>query len=415
MIAPDLTQQLRGRARDQSDDRALSTGDKSLSFSEVLAAAEGVAGLLRDNDVRSGARVAICMANTPDWAVAYFGVLLVGAIVVPLNPRHDGQMTATRLTHSETEVVVVDSSTSPGISVAAEAAETPVRCIAFESIPGGPPPPAAAATRDSDAPAVLSYGTHDPFEPAATLLSHKALVSAATAVYTDILRLGGDDIVLAGVPLMTVPGQTYCLNASMAAGTQLIVPAKADVDGLLRTIEDMKATVLTTAPLMLPALVRGVRQLKPDLGTLRTILVTGGSAVPARVRASVHSTFGCDLLECYGPPEFSSLACVTGLDGEHADGSVGKCVGSVEVAVEDADPRTGVGELLLRGDHTMLGFWNDRAATDRAVRDGWLRTGTGARVAPSGHVYLSEGGWMGRLTAVEERRPRLRKLWRGRR
>jgi long-chain acyl-CoA synthetase len=240
-------------------------------------------------------------------------------------------------------------------------------------------------------------------------------VSAATAVATDILHLGSDDIVLAGIPLLTVPGQTYCLNASMAVVAQLIVPAEADVDGLLHTIEQMKVTVLTTTPLMLPALVRGVRQIRPDLRTLRAILVAGGSTVPARVRAAVQSTLDCDLVECYGPPEFSSLACVTGLDGKHAEGSVGKCLESVQVAVEDADPRTGVGELLLRGDHTMLGYWKDRKATDRAVRDGWLRTGTGARVAPSGDVYLSEGGWMGRLTASEGQRPRLRNVWRARR
>jgi long-chain acyl-CoA synthetase len=122
----------------------------------------------------------------------------------------------------------------------------------------------------------------------------------------------------------------------------------------------------------------------------------------------------CALVECYGPPEFSSLACVTGLDGEHTEGSVGRSLGSVEVAVEDADSRTGVGELLLSGDHTMLGYWNDREATDRAVRDGWLRTGMGARVSPDGDVYLSEGGWMGRLTASEGR-PRLRNVFRARR
>lgn len=66
----------------------------------------------------------------------------------------------------------------------------------------------------------------------------------------------------------------------MAAGAQLIVPAEANVDGILRTIEEVKVSVLATVPPTLPALVRGVREVRPDLGTLRTVLLAGGGGGP---------------------------------------------------------------------------------------------------------------------------------------
>jgi long-chain acyl-CoA synthetase len=78
VTAANLVEQLRSRARDRPDDCALATGDNRLSLAELLTTAETVATRLDDDGVRSGALVALRMSNTPEWAVAYFGVLLVG-------------------------------------------------------------------------------------------------------------------------------------------------------------------------------------------------------------------------------------------------------------------------------------------------------------------------------------------------
>jgi long-chain acyl-CoA synthetase len=228
-------------------------------------------------------------------------------------------------------------------------------------------------------------------------LTHTGLATAASTMATHVLRLAEDDIVLSCIPLLSVLGQTCSINATITAGARLVIPGGFGLADILRTIPEERVSVLTSVPLLLPALVREARRRSVEVSSLRAILVSGGSPVSERVRAGVVSTFGCELLESYGPTEFSSLTCATPSGNTCPTGSVGTPVPGVDVRIDGALTAGDTGELTLRGPQLMQDYWNAPESTSRSLRDGCLHTGTGARMDADGNVYLADGGWIDQL------------------
>jgi long-chain acyl-CoA synthetase len=229
-----------------------------------------------------------------------------------------------------------------------------------------------------------------------------------------VLRLTPADTLLSCFPLHTVLGQTCALNAVVAAGACLSLPARFDPSGLTRVMTEHGVTVVAAFPALLPTLHRAAESAAGDLA-LRAVLGAGGAPVPGRWRNAISEGPGCELLACYGPPEAAALVCATAPGTPARPGSVGTAVAGMEIRIGDANhpaPPGAVGELLVRGDHVMAGYWDDQVASEGALRGGWLRTGQSAQLDDEGWVYLADGGWVGRLTGPRPgRRGRLRRWW----
>jgi long-chain acyl-CoA synthetase len=279
------------------------------------------------------------------------------------------------------------------------------------------PDAASPDAASPDAVATLAYCSAGSEGSAAAELTQASLALAASVLASTVLRLGPGDVLLSTFPMLSVLGQTCGINATVAAGASVAIPPRFDPDTILRVIAEQRVTVLATFPALLPGLLREAQRGNTDLSSLRTILGSGGSTVPYRLHEPLEATFGCEILESYGPTESAALACATRPGGEHRPGSVGTAVDGVEVRVHtggehDAPPGVS-GELLVRGPHTMLGYRGDQEATRLAMRNGWLHTGNEARMDADGYVYLLDGGWIGRARGPSAvRAGPLRRAWR---
>jgi long-chain acyl-CoA synthetase len=356
------------------------------------------------------------LPNTREFAAAYYGVHLAGCIALPLSPSADRSLLVDRLRAQKAAAALLNPLVSERRGEAAAAiAEIPTLRIdagIFTDEVRQPTWPEV----DEDQVAVLAYSSAGYDGAAAAELTHSALAHAADTMASTVLRLTPSDTLLSSFPLLSPLGQTCGLNAVVAAGACLAIAPSYEPDEILRTISEHHVTVLSLLPALLPGLLRGMESAGAEVGSVRTILCASGTSLLPRQRERLESTFGCEVLQSYGPIEASALACATLPGQEHRLGSIGTSVDGVRVQVRNngrETPPGATGELVIQGAHTMLGYRSQPRATQHALRDGWLHTGMEARMDSDGFVYLLDGGWIGRVKAPRAGRVNVvRRTWR---
>ena len=199
------------------------------------------------------------------------------------------------------------------------------------------------------------------------------------------------------LPLFHVFGMTCGMNTAFATGAALTMIPRFDPAKALEVIARDKVTVFEGVPTMYGAMLAAAAaaDTPPDLSTLRTA-VSGGASLPLEVMKKFEETFGATILEGYGLSETSPVASFNHPDQERKAGSIGIPIRGVEMKLTDpegadvdtSDPDA-VGEICIRGENIMKGYWNRPDATAEAIdADGWFRSGDLARVDEDGYYYI---------------------------
>jgi long-chain acyl-CoA synthetase len=356
-----LAANLTGTVRQNRDRSALAFGDAELSYAELDAASARVAGMLRYRGLRPGDRVGVMLPNVPQFAMAYYGVLRMGGIVVPMNPL---------LKAREVDHYVSDSG-------AALVLDDPV------ALPGDCEPDFGVAERDPDDTAVILYTSGTTGRPKGAELTHGNL-ARNVEVMRRLISVEAEDVILGALPLFHSFGQTCGLNTAVATGACLaLIPRFLPAD-VLELVERRRVTVFEGVPTMYAALLHAVE--RHDVSSLR-VCVSGGAALPLEVLHGFETAFGCVVLEGYGLSETSPVASFNRAE-LRKPGSIGTPVAGVEMRLLDTTPE-GVGEIAIRGHNVMKGYWRNPDATREAIDgDGWFRSGDLARVDEDGCYFI---------------------------
>lgn len=410
-----LTSVLRNTAGRHPNEAAIRHGPTTISYTELTCAVDRLAARLRESGVGPGGLIATVLPNAAEFVACYYAAQLAGAAIVPLSPTLGRPALEQRLLECRPTVLMLPSESPESGWVAGGASVLTVDAGVFSGTRSAEQAHQVVGT-PPDTVAVLAYTSAGSEGSAAAELTQANLARAASVLASTVLRLSPGDVLLSTFPMLSVLGQTCGINATVAAGASLAIPPRFDPDTILRVIAEQRVTVLAIFPALLPGLLREAQRGKTDLSSLRTILGAGGTTVPLRLREPLEATFECEVLQCYGPAENAALACATLPGDVHRPGSVGKAVDGIEVRVHtggEHDVPPGVsGELLVCGPHTMQGYRDDPEATRLALRNGWFHTGIEARMDAEGHVYLLDGGWIGRAKGPRAGRAGpLRRAW----
>ena len=386
-----LAQNLLNTAARHPDRPAVRLDGAVLDYAGLLDHAGRMATLLRSRGVQPGDRVGLVLPNVPAYAVAFYGALLAGAAVVPMNPLLKGREVEYYLSDSGAKFVVAGEQM-------ADAAMEGAAAVGIDTLVVGPLGPAALPDeraelidRDAADTAVILYTSGTTGKPKGAELTHANLASNARTTVDTLLEAGPDDVIMGCLPLFHVFGLTCGLNSAVLSGACLTLIPRFDGGKALQVIGRDRVTIFEGVPTMYSALLHDPGRGDADLSTLRTCM-SGGSAMPVEVMKAFEREFGCIIMEGYGLSETSPVASFNHPHAERRPGTIGTPVRGMEMRAVDgtgAEVATGeVGEIAIRGEGVMKGYWGRPEATVEAIPDGWFRTGDLATLDEDGRFTI---------------------------
>jgi long-chain acyl-CoA synthetase len=389
-----LAHNLTTTAEKHGERPAVRLDDLVLSYAQLLDGARRVTGLLQSHGIGPGDRVGLVLPNVPAFPVLFYGALGAGAVVVPMNPLLKAREVQYYLEDSGASIVFAWHAMA---DEAAKAAKTvgidcvPVDPADFTDLLARHEPVDAVAEREDDDTVVLLYTSGTTGQPKGAELTHANLATNASMSAETLVELTPDDVVMGCLPLFHCFGLTCGLNASVYAGSCLTLIPRFDARKALEVIGRDRVTVFEGVPTMYAGMLHVEDAGSFDVSSLRTC-ISGGSAMPVEVMKNFEKAFGCMVLEGYGLSETSPVASFNQPDKERKPGSIGVPVRGVELKLVDGDgngvPTGEVGEIAIRGENVMKGYWGRRDATKEAIPDGWFRSGDMARQDEDGYYFI---------------------------
>lgn len=373
---------------------AVRQDDSVLTYAQMNDASARVAAVLRAKGVQVGDRVALVMPNVTHFPVAYYGILRAGGIVVPMNPLLKAREIAFTLRDCGARIVVTFPIFADEVTTAA--AQVGAECLVadgemFDALVQAAEPMRQVVERAGDDTAVILYTSGTTGTPKGAELTHHNLKTNAVTMAETLLHVGPNDVLFGGLPLFHAFGQTCALNTAIAAGVTLTLLPRFEPARALEIMHRDGVTVFLGVPTMYTALLHTGIPDGHDLSRLR-IAVSGGASLPVEVLHAFENKFDVTVLEGYGLSETSPVAAFNPPDRPRKAGSIGVPISGVELKLVSGDGIAvgpgEVGEIAIRGENVMKGYWNRPDATAEAIRDGWFHSGDLARVDEDGYYFI---------------------------
>jgi long-chain acyl-CoA synthetase len=407
-----VEQFVRRSAAAHGDKVALIAGKKRMTYAELDAASDRLAYALSGGGVSRGERVVIFQDNSWEAVVSIFAVLKAGAIFTPINPstkasklayvikncRAVAILTQERLLHVVTPVLADSPSVLLTIVAGGEEPLVIPGAKRLEEVlaASGTTLSSASAGIDLDL-AMLVYTSGSTGFPKGVMMTHQNIVAAATSI-TTYLENTRDDIILNVLPISFDYGLYQVLMAAMVGATLVLEKSFA----FPQTIFDKMASERVTGLPIVPTMASIILQMRDFRGDafphLRYITNTAAALPPAHIERLQGLFPQVRLYSMYGLTECKRCTWLPPSELSKRPSSVGIAIPNTEAYVVDDDGNQcapGVtGELVIRGAHVMKGYWENPAATERALRPGrypWekvLHTGDLFRTDEEGYLYF---------------------------
>lgn len=390
-----------------ADHVAIADGERPHADWQTFAhrTASLAAGLCAEFSLAPGDRVAIVMSNRPEYLEAMFAVWHAGLVAVPVNARLHPEEIAYILDQSGTSVVVVDDDHAADVRIAADGLSG-LRAVVVA--PGeewsrlAATEPAPLVDRRPEDPAWIFYTSGTTGSPKGATLTHRNLLVMSLSYFADIDSIDAHDCILHAAPLSHGSG-LYGLP-HVARGATSVLPHSRGVDTaeIAALIGHWPGMTFFAAPTMVKRLAGSEEIRAADLSNLKTIIYGGAPMYLSDLEEALE-VFGPRLAQIFGQGETPMTITALSKD-DHANTddprrrdrlqSVGVPRTDVEVRVVDAGgralPAGEVGEIVVRGDVVMAGYWEQPDATASTIRDGWLHTGDVGSFDTEGYLTLRD-------------------------
>ena len=365
-------------------------------YNSILRLATGLQRL----GIQKGDRVALMLPNIPMFPIAYYAIVRIGAIVVPINTMFREREIHYILEDSESSAIITWGNVLEEVGRAVEDIDScshlivtgsnlPEEVVNLDTLLAendADPEDFSAASEDS---AVILYTSGTTGRPKGAVLTHGNLASNA---YASVLigQITSKDIFLGVLPFYHSFGQTVSMNAAFYAGARIVLLSKFNPEDVLQAIDCEKVTIFAAVPTMLKMLVDYDAPV-PDLSSIRRLL-SGGSKLEKSLMEEFESKFGLPIHEGYGLTEASPVVTFNPEGFARKEGSVGIPLRDIYVKIVDESGEELVpgqeGEIVVRGPNVMKGYLNRPEATKEILRDGWLYTGDVGYLDEEGYLYI---------------------------
>ncbi|MGH9931596.1 MAG: class I adenylate-forming enzyme family protein [Pyrinomonadaceae bacterium] len=376
--------------------------ERRFTFAEFDRAVNRTARLLQAHGVGKGDVVSLLLPNSAEYIIAYFACWKLGAIAGPVNSLLKAQEISFVISDSETRALLVHPEFLPAIDSIRIELPRLREVINFAD--------EAAATKDfsdrghdsstslsspgikGDTEAIIIYTSGTTGKPKGCLLTHGNLIANARQI-SQWLGFTKDDRLLTIMPLFHMNAVSVTTMSALYAGGSTVVSPKFSASRFWQIISDYHVTsfgsVATMLSMLLTTYPDGVpRGLKTE--HLR-FAMCGSAPVPAEVMKRFEDTFNCLVIEGYGLSESTCRSTFNPPDQRRRPGSCGMPIGNEMQVVDDDDNEVATGELgeiVLRGENILKGYYRNPEATATAFRNGWFHTGDVGYRDADGYFYI---------------------------
>jgi fatty-acyl-CoA synthase len=390
-------------------------GPKRFTYAEYHGRVNRLSNALLARGVGKGDRVAYLGFNTHWLLEAYYGVVQIGAILVPLNIRLTSADFNYIINHCEARMLILEKELLGLIEPIRHDLRTVSDFVMLDTQPvtdagwldyeamlaaaASHQPPDAGIDEDDVAEIFYTSGTTG--KPKGVMLTHRNLYANAFSYITGV-NVQDSDVQLHTIPLFHVNGWGTPHALTAVGGVHVMLKAFRP-DQVFQLIQDERVTIAAMVPTMVNALLNYPNWSQYDLSSFRRVVV-GGAASPPALAKAVRDKFGWEYIVGYGLSETSPILTIANLkdymrswppeEQFRRQTMTGIPVIGVELKVVDNHgsevPRDGqsIGEIVVRGDMVMKGYWKDPEETARVIVDGWFHTGDMAIWDEEGYVMI---------------------------
>ena len=380
-----------------------------LTFLDLKRRSDALAASLAAMGVGKGDRVAIMLPNCPQYIIAAFGILRLGAVIVNVNP-----------SYTEREFLVIAGDSTPRVLITIDALapmvqnvrpQTNIERIIVTSLAeysaAAAPPPCIAGTvpladlvsptgptsialpvLGADDLAVLQYTGGTTGTPKGAMLTHGNIFAnvVQTIAWTNPMYLyGGDERYLVVIPYFHIYAFSVCMMMGLWIGALQVIHPKYEPDAVLASIKRFRPTYFPAVPTVFVSLLNHPKVLEHGLDQVRQFN-SGGAPCPVEVLEQWERTIGRPLYEGYGLSETSPVTHTTPQLARRRIGSIGLPVPDTDMKIVDVEhgtrevPLGEAGEICISGPQVMKGYWNNPEESAHVLRADaagriWFHTG----------------------------------------
>jgi len=356
---------------------------RQFTYSQFASAVNRAASLLAAHGIVKRDVVSLLLPNSVEYVIAYFACWQLGALAGPVNSLLKSQELAYVISNSEAKSLLVSSEFLPLIEPVRPGLTTLKAILLFDN--------EAEATQNftgvdengpdlsADDEAIIIYTSGTTGKPKGCLLTHGNVIANARQI-SEWLGFSTDDRLLTMMPLFHMNAVSVTTMSALYAGASSVVSPKFSASRFWQTISDYQITSFGSVATMLSMLLTTYPNGVPEGLTTKQLrfAMCGSAPVPAETIKRFEETFNCLVIEGYGLSESTCRSTFNPPDKRRRAGSCGLPIGNEMRVVDDEDndvPEGELGEILLRGENVLKGYYKDPEATATAFRNGWFHTG----------------------------------------
>ncbi len=378
--------------------------DQPITYAQLNGMIELAANGLAARGIGHGDRVALMLPNIPQFVAAHYAVARLGAVVVPLNVLYKADEIAYILNDSETKALIIFEGFYPQGAEAVKGAASVEQVIVVgqgaapegtthwaQLLDGTAPRRPAVEVRPDDL-AVICYTSGTTGRSKGAMLTHRNFIANCEQFsQLPLLTINEEDKILLVLPLFHIFGLNVGMNATLRVGATIVLMIRFEPVPVLEQIQKYRCTNFLGAPPMYVAWVHTPTIGDYDFSSLR-VVVSGAAALPMQVLTRFRELTGVEIQEGYGLTETAPVTHSNAAAPRVKPGTIGLPIPGVEARVVDEQdreaPQGQEGEIVVRGDNVMIGYWRNPEATAEAIRDGWFHTGDIATIDEEGYYTI---------------------------
>ena len=366
-----------------------------ITYEQLDKTVDQYTSLLKKLGVKAGERIILSCPNSPEFIYSYLSVVKNAGIIVPINLQYTMEEITYAIKDCEANFMIIHPAIFQkmkhtkesiqellGIKVIVldEEFQNTISKISFEII---------EEFSDENAVSTFLYTSGTTGKQKAAMLSHKNLVINAEQSRLAFHGMA-DDNYMCVLPMFHVFAFTTCVLCPLLSGATITILEKFHPKEVVDSFLNDDITVFMGVPTMYVVLLEACKN-NSTFPKLR-LAVSGGAALPVEVFRQAKDILKLPVVEGYGLTEASPVVCFNPLDGIKKAGSIGLPVAYVECKIVDENsmeiPVGKVGELVVKGENVMLGYFKQEEETKKALKNGWLYTGDLAKYDEDGYIFI---------------------------